>query len=176
MPVFFTRERSSHGGGKIVHIFDESLFARHLDLEPLGHRRRGLVRCRFHDDRSASLSLDLDAGVFHCFGCGQQGGLKRFAALVGEMEASPSNPTTEDEPNPWLIAMRLARRQAWSRDGVGDVYTSSDWIRVQRQRIARIRAAANEDDWCWLKAAADAERFVESVEAELDDLLRSWHL
>jgi len=42
------------------------------------------IHCIFHDDRSASLSVDLDAGVFHCFGCGQQGGIKRFAALVGE--------------------------------------------------------------------------------------------
>src|SRR5262245_5570956 len=62
----------------------DDLFARHLDLAPLRSRRRGLVRCPFHRDRTPSLSVDLDAAIFNCFGCGAHGGWKRFAELVGE--------------------------------------------------------------------------------------------
>jgi len=39
---------------------------------------------RFTTKRPPSLSIDLERGVFHCFGCGSGGGVKRFAELVGE--------------------------------------------------------------------------------------------
>jgi len=161
--------------GSTFHQFDSSIFERHLDLSPLRGRRRGLVRCRFHEDDSASLSLDLDGGVFHCFGCGQQGGLKRFAALVGDMAASAENPTNE-EPTAWLCAMRLVKHQPWFRPGVSEIYAISDYVRGERQRIARLRRTATEDDWDALASVADAERFVDWIESELDDMLRGWHL
>ncbi len=155
---------------------DLAIFSRHLDLDPLRGRRRGLVHCRFHNDPSPSLSVDLDAGVFHCFGCGQQGGIKRFAALVGEAHGSPDNPTTEEDPSPWLIAMRLVKRQAWSRPGVRDMYLAADFIRLERRRIAKIRASATDTEAGWkdLEEAAEAERFVNAVEAEWDALLVGW--
>src|SRR5262245_16721298 len=40
--------------------------------------------CPFHHEKTPSLSIDLEKCVFHCFGCGAEGGVKRFAALVGE--------------------------------------------------------------------------------------------
>ena len=61
-------------------------FARHLDLAPLRGRRRGSVRCIFHQERTPSLSVDLDRGLFHCFGCGAEGGVRRFRELVGESQ------------------------------------------------------------------------------------------
>ena len=152
------------------------VFERHLDVASLHGRTRGLVRCIFHDDRSASLSVDLVAGIFHCFGCGQDGGIKRFAALVGEVPpASPERPTIKPA-TPWLLAMRIAQWQPWFREGVCEVYAISDWIRLERRRIAQVRAGVMEDDWDALTAAADAERFVEGIEAELDDLLQGWKL
>lgn len=45
---------------------------------------RGLVLCLFHQEKTPSLSIDLEKGVFHCFGCGAEGGVKRFAELLGE--------------------------------------------------------------------------------------------
>jgi hypothetical protein len=32
------------------------------------------VRCCFHEDNAPSLSINLDFGGFHCFGCGEKGG------------------------------------------------------------------------------------------------------
>ena len=45
---------------------------------------KGLVRCIFHQEKTASLSIDLRREVFHCFGCGVGGGNRKFAELVGE--------------------------------------------------------------------------------------------
>lgn len=47
-------------------------------------RPRGMVRCIFHHEKTPSLSIDTEQGVFHCFGCGKQGGVKDFALAVGE--------------------------------------------------------------------------------------------
>ena len=44
--------------------------------------RRGLVRCRFHPDRHASLSIDLDRGLFNCFGCGVHGDAIEFEQRI----------------------------------------------------------------------------------------------
>src|SRR5262245_46786467 len=40
--------------------------------------------CPFHREHTPSLSVNIEKGVFHCFGCGVSGGVKRFAELVGE--------------------------------------------------------------------------------------------
>ncbi|MSQ47308.1 MAG: hypothetical protein EXR78_02795 [Deltaproteobacteria bacterium] len=46
---------------------------------------RGRVKCPFHNGKTdTSLSIDTDKGIFYCFGCGVQGGVKAFAELVGE--------------------------------------------------------------------------------------------
>src|SRR5882762_3457771 len=48
---------------------------------------RGVIRCILpgHTDRSASMSIDLTAAVFHCFGCGRSGGVKALLELLGEV-------------------------------------------------------------------------------------------
>lgn len=45
---------------------------------------RGRVRCIFHAEHTPSLSIDVERGLFHCFGCGRGGGVKDFALAVGE--------------------------------------------------------------------------------------------
>ena len=46
-------------------------------------RDNALVRCPFHDDRHASLSVDLERGLWICFACGERGGLQSLAARMG---------------------------------------------------------------------------------------------
>jgi hypothetical protein len=139
------------------------IFARHLDLTLLRGRRRGRVRCIFHQDRTASLSVDLDAGLFHCFGCGAQGGVLAFAVLVGERVP----PAPEIEPTPWAVAMQIARAQPWYRPAVRDVYAISDWIRRTRREVARLRDLPDVG-WEMLAAVADLETTANAAEAELD--------
>jgi len=46
-------------------------------------RDNALVRCPFHDDRHASLSVDLERGFWICFACGERGGLQSLATRMG---------------------------------------------------------------------------------------------
>ena len=48
------------------------------------------IRCPFHDDRNASLSVDLDSDRWKCFGCGEGGGPKKWLELSGAPEQSTS--------------------------------------------------------------------------------------
>lgn len=45
-------------------------------------RKDALVRCPFHDDRHASLSIDLEQGWWICFACGARGGIQSLATRM----------------------------------------------------------------------------------------------
>lgn len=147
------------------------VFARHLDLAPLRGRARGRVRCIFHQDASPSLSIDLDRGIFHCFGCGAEGGMLHFARLVGEASAARSTARRE---SPREAARRAvlcdARRQPWMRPGVLDAYRTADVIRNCRGTADRIRrqADASVDPWSALAWAARLDREAHALEAAAD--------
>jgi hypothetical protein len=159
----------------------EELFARHLDLSALRGRRAGLVRCCFHaEDTRPSLSVDLDAGVFHCFGCAQQGGVLRFAELVGEplepIARAPAPPQTEWE-QAWRCAVRTAEAQGRQHAAWAPYYAVSDFIRRSTAAVLQARAAATRlgpthpRTWPLLELAAHAERDEMRVTAAMDALL-----
>jgi CHC2 zinc finger len=120
------------------------LFAQHLDLRRLGARRRGVVQCVFHSDRTPSLSIDLDKGVFHCFGCGAQGGVTRFAELVGEAPPRPARFV-------YLGALHEARRDALAaerraaerRTQYRPLMEASDEYRITMREVMVARAVAS---------------------------------
>lgn len=144
------------------------LFARHLDLAPLRGRRRGVVRCRFHEDTRASLSVDLDRGLFHCFGCSVGGGMRRSAELVGE-QREPQPRRSPARPQPPLETARravlaTARHQPWARPGVIEQYRRADLFRMiacvidGARRIATQRGPEDPQAWELLENAAALER------------------
>jgi hypothetical protein len=145
----------------------EGLFGRHLDLSVLRGRRRGTVRCIFHEERTPSLSVDLDAGMFHCFSCGEQGGVLRFAGLVGEsLEPSaqaPAPPPTEWE-QAWRRAVRSAEAQGRQHAAWAPYYAINDFIRRSTGAVLEARAVATRlgpthpKTWPLLELAAHAER------------------
>lgn len=59
------------------------LFSKYMPELKRG-REQQIVVCIFHNDTKPSLSINLEKGVFHCFGCGKKGGIKEFCELVGE--------------------------------------------------------------------------------------------
>jgi hypothetical protein len=166
--------------------WDTSVFERHLDLRPLRSRSSGLVRCIFHDDRkAASLSVNLNKGVFHCFGCGAEGGVQRFAQLVGErpdIKGQPKRPETE---------LDRARREVGRRARAEDERAAA-WApwRVANAAVHRYFRAADQArrlvthhlgpdhprTWPLLEQAAVVERLGLGAEAELDMLLEEGRL
>src|SRR5262249_484366 len=69
----------------------------------------GLVRCIFHAEQTPSLSIDTERGLFHCFGCGVGGGVRKFAELVGEQWG---NTRRESRVTRARFAVQARRRQA----------------------------------------------------------------
>ena len=49
-------------------------------------KRTKLLHCNFHDDKTPSLSIDDNTGLFNCFGCGRSGNIVDF---VSEAEHIP---------------------------------------------------------------------------------------
>lgn len=132
------------------------VFARYLDLSPLRGKLTGLVRCRFHEDSAPSLSVDLARGLFHCFGCGEQGGVRAFLRRVGE----EVEPATRRELTALEEVVELARRQSWSQPGVVDSYHRADEARGLRRRADECRRYATahpmDDETRWGELLADA--------------------
>jgi len=121
------------------------LFGRHLDLTPLRGRRRGVVRCIFQPcDRTPSLSIDIERGVFNCFSCGVSGGVKKFAELVGAaphrrarfVYLSPLDEARRD-------ALAAERHAAGSRAGHRPLMEASDGYRLTMLEVDHARAVAS---------------------------------
>jgi DNA primase len=81
---------------------------------------RYMGRCPFHEERTASFSVDSDKGMYHCFGCGVGGDAFRFVQetegldFVGAMESLAQRfgiqLTVEDE-DPAAAERRQARER-----------------------------------------------------------------
>jgi hypothetical protein len=140
-------------------VIDTTIFTRHLDLTPLKGRRAGLTFCPFHGDRTPSLSVDLDAGIFHCFGCGLQGGVLAFQEELLRRGI--------------IEAREIGRRQPWAREPARTLAEVQERIKASRRQIEALRAGADDSPvgWAKLAAAADLERVVLAAEEEVDGVV-----
>jgi CHC2-type zinc finger protein len=161
------------------------LFDRYLDLGPLHGRARGLVRCAFHPDKGPSLSVDLDRGVFCCFGCGEQGGAKRFAELVGEVGRQPAEQPARLESEGTRAWRQIAVRGRTEYQGRGAWLPwlfANGTVRVMTQavdaarRIATALGPDHERVWEVLERAGRVEREALAAETQLDELLEGGRL
>jgi len=159
---------------------DRSLLERHLDLAPLRGRRRGITHCPFHGaDRHPSFSVDLDAAVFNCFSCGERGGLKRFAELVGERPIAPPRFATpaSDRERAWSAVLQLARAQDARREAWLPWWLANDLVRIRMNAARRARDWArvlgpdHPRTWPLLELAARVETEADGDAAQLDALL-----
>lgn len=64
-----------------AHARFDTVLARY-GLETTGQGAERMIRCPFHDDRTPSCAINLDKKLFHCFGCGAQGTILDFIALM----------------------------------------------------------------------------------------------
>lgn len=92
-----------------------------------GHSVNRMYRCEFHDDRTASLSVNLDSGLWQCFGCGRKGNIEGLAKALGE--------TLDGD-----VRLRLAQRQAEATEN----YTPAPLFDDKASRAVR---ALDDDQW-----------------------------
>jgi hypothetical protein len=139
----------------------EELFAKHLNLAPLHGRRRGLVRCIFHQEKTPSLSVDLNKLVFNCHGCGKNGGWRKFAQLVHEPAriAAPVMPRRAHAPAPHVVVGR-------DIDALRAAY-----VAVGAARRLGTRLGDGDPTWELLDEAAGLETAAENAELDLDQQL-----
>lgn len=52
--------------------------------------KRNMCVCPFHHDKSPSMSLSDNKGMFHCFSCQESGGIKKFVKKLEEMRNGES--------------------------------------------------------------------------------------
>ena len=105
----------------------------------------GLVRCPFHDDSTASLSVDVDKDVWCCHGCGKRGGIKDWLmekrgmsnAAAAKVMATDGAPVAEAvaQPKPKLVSFSpgLPKRRIGAhpyRDAAGKVL----WVVVRNPK------------------------------------------
>ena len=147
------------------------LFPQHLDLTPLRGRDHGLVRCIFHADRTASLSVNIAIGTFNCFGCGAQGGVVDFARRIGAdlpVGDGAGRPPRRLRPlaEARLDVLRLGRQQIERMARYRELYAAADEEREGMRVVDRARQLATQLDpddprtWDLLADAADLERSI----------------
>ncbi|TLD40617.1 MAG: DNA primase [Candidatus Jettenia ecosi] len=59
-----------------------SFYTRHIPGFETNGKTEVSCHCPFHDDKEPSLSVNLEKGVFKCFGCSEQGGVVKFIQLL----------------------------------------------------------------------------------------------
>lgn len=142
---------------------------------------RGLIRCVLpgHDDRVASLSLDLDAAIFHCFGCGRSGGLKTLLELLGERAATSgrrARPESDLQAARRSVMQReraaAARRAEWAPFHLVNAHIGLCFRTAHEARALATQLGCQDPrTWPLLERGAQVEREGLIVEAECDAIL-----
>ncbi len=136
--------------------------------------------CPAHDDRRASLSVDLDRAIFHCFGCGAVGGVKHFAELVGDDELAPQRRIPRRATTPFqetrAAVLAEARRQLGRLESFRDLVEISNFIRARFRMADSVRRlvttlGATKTVWDALALAASVELQALAVEARVDEIV-----
>ena len=137
---------------------------------------RGIVHCIFHPDKTPSLSIDAERGLFYCFGCGVSGGVHKFAELLGEKR------THHRSESPAARADRAARHRvredfrAWRWQNIFDL---TDWHRelLTQREDAQIACRAieknpdlysPEEQLDWTSQPTSLKEQLDSLQRELD--------
>jgi CHC2 zinc finger len=128
----------------LVLIFQDLLHRYVSKLTIRGTRATGC--CPLHEDRHPSFSGDLERCIWHCFGCGQGGGVRALACVLGE---------------PWT-STRSESRTANARRA-----------RFQAERQARVILERRVEDRDLILCAEHRELYGEALAAA--DLLSLFH-
>ena len=79
---FAPQTKFVRSGGYITYNPIPLAFARYLNSSSseiiIPRRKQIMIPCVFHGEKEASLSIDLEKNLYHCFGCGAGGNLAQF--------------------------------------------------------------------------------------------------
>jgi hypothetical protein len=145
----------------------------------------GRHHCPAHRDQRPSLSVRRSPDgrwLVYCFaGCPTEAILRAAGLSWADLFDTPTTPPRVPRRQPWRDAIEtlLLARERRVQERLTfwvDVYRISDFIRTERQQLAAGRALASivgdtEMVWAILEPLAQRERFINEIEAELDEAL-----
>lgn len=132
-----------------------AFYEKYVELH--GYGTQVMAKCPFHEDKNASLSLNLDSGLYNCKACGEKGNAATFARKLGEAvpEAASRTLTVEQYAEAKKLPLTflqsigvkdgkvgitipymdesgavLSNRQRYSASGVGPRFTWSRGAKV----------------------------------------------
>ena len=143
-----------------------------IDLHGSGPNRS--AKCPFHDDRTASLSVNIEQGVYLCHACGEKGGAKQYLSKnrgLSEFEAqkllrddsAPARPKPPPKVYRGLPRNRIAEHLYHDKSG-GHLFTVC--------RYPPLAADASDDDkkrwhkcdvWTPVERRLDRRRAIEGT-------------
>lgn len=88
--------------------------------------KKGVVKCPFHDDSTASLSLDTEKGLWHCHACNVGGGLVGFEKAFSKC----------DDGDAWRTISEITGEK-WSGKRPSKVYLYTDEFDRPLYRVLR---------------------------------------
>jgi len=91
--------------------------------------------CPFHEERNPSFSLNMEKGVYYCFGCGASGGLNQLATKLGIITEGTHKPVFKRKSKPRkMLPWQLAKRISESFDTLEDCWYTKEY-RKQRNDL-----------------------------------------
>ena len=99
------------------------------------------VICPFHDERTASLSINLEAGKFQCFGCGAKGDLITFVRetegldFAGSIEWLGERTDQVSPPSPRTPGARYNLARCYEELGKPDL--AKQWLESDKESPQR---------------------------------------
>jgi hypothetical protein len=99
--------------------------------------KRGMelrLRCPFHEDKTPSLSINVDTGRFHCFGCKAKGG--DILDFVVTKEAIAAGDRTQNRRRAVHLLLTDPEWQAWNNSEIArQCHVSEFLVRTVRHEL-----------------------------------------
>ncbi len=107
-----------------------------VDLRKSGRNYRG--RCPFHQDKTPSLSVSEEKGLFHCFGCGESGDVIDFIQKLDGLSFPEACRVLGID-----IACKFKSRPALTEERIRAAELGFTWVREQRAKLYAMIADAS---------------------------------
>ncbi len=116
----------------------ESFYKKHITgFNPNG-RKQVKCHCPFHSDKTPSLSIDVEKGLFNCFGCGKKGNAIQFYEILRGVDFKAALQMVKEEEGIMDVSGRQPKKKIMKQGASSKPnYLSLDQVRVIHQQLLR---------------------------------------
>jgi uncharacterized protein (DUF927 family) len=124
----------------------KSFYTRHIPGFDVNGKTEVQCLCPFHEDKNPSLSVNLEKGVFKCFGCGEQGGVVKFIQLrygldkKGALERIKEDEGIKSDPE----SSSGQKQKSKTRNTKGETVSKSTHLTLNQIKLIHNQLLKNE--------------------------------